>query len=74
MATTNETPHEEYRGYILAPGVTMPSYDIYETEIFENLEQYRAGNPVHTSESDGEAKAWIDMQIELGEAGGVEEA
>lgn len=59
-----------YKGYILAPGIQMPSYDIYETDIFENREQYEQGSPIHTSDNDDEAKAWLDRYIES--RGGVQ--
>ncbi len=58
-------PYKTYKGYIIAPGITMPRYDIYEYEIFETREQYDRGDPVHTSESDMEAEQWVDRQVEL---------
>ena len=56
----------EYKGYIIDTGIQMPSYDIYEYNIFETRGQHEQGSPVHTSESEGEAEAWIDRQVSLG--------
>lgn len=63
--------YKTYKGYIIAPGIRMPRYDIYEYEIFETREQYEGGNPVHTSESETEAEQWVDRQIELSSGKGV---
>lgn len=57
--------YKTYKGYIIAPGVTMPAQDIYEYEIFENFEQYEEHNPVHTAENETEAEQWVDRQVEL---------
>lgn len=56
-------PYKTYKGYIIAPGITMPSYDVYEYEIFESFGQYEGHNPVHTSESEAEAEQWVDKQV-----------
>lgn len=55
-----ERKYEDYKGYIIAPGITMPSYDIYEYEVFENFGQYEEHVSVHTAESETEAKQWVD--------------
>ena len=50
-------------GYILAPGVTMPNYDIYEIDIFGSVEAFRSGDPpLHSAQSTLEAEQWIDKQ------------
>lgn len=59
-------PYKVYRGYIIAQGITMPSYDVYEYEIFENFEQFERHSPVHTSESETEAEQWVDRQEKPG--------
>ncbi len=52
-----------HKGYILAPGITMPSYDIYEIDIFGGVEAFRRGVPIlHSAESTLEAEQWIDKQ------------
>lgn len=56
-------PYKTYKGYIIAPGITMPSYDIYEYEVFENFGQYEEHNPVHTAGSELEAEQWVDSQM-----------
>lgn len=60
-------PYKTYKGYIIAPGITMPSYNIYEYDIFENFGQYEEHNPIHASESELEAEQWVDKRIELRE-------
>lgn len=57
-------PYKTYKGYIIAPGATMPSHDIHEYEIFRNFGQYEEHNPAHTAESELEAERWVDRQLE----------
>lgn len=56
-------PYKTYKGYIISQGITMPSYDIYEYEVFENFGQFEKHNPVHTAKSDREAERWVDSQV-----------
>lgn len=54
--------HEEYKGYIIAPGITMPAQGIYEQNVYVSLDALERGESVHEASSLEEAKAWIDGQ------------
>lgn len=65
--------YKTYKGYIIAPGIVMPSYDVYEYEVFENFGQYEEHSPVHTAESETEAEQWVDRQVEGSKQGNTSE-
>lgn len=53
---------EIYNGYLLVPGITMPSYDIEEVDVYNSVGAYRQNEPAHSTENILEAKRWIDEQ------------
>lgn len=65
MPEINGTRYELYKGYLIAPGIQMPVYDIYEYNVYEDLGALIAGDSIHAAESDTEAKQWVDRDIEL---------
>lgn len=58
----NMADYEIYSGYLLTPGITMPSYGIKEVNLYDSIGAYRQDEPVHSAENVLEAKRWIDEQ------------
>lgn len=56
----NETPYEEYKGWYIIPGITMPSQGIFEFNVYTSLEKYFVGEPSFEGSNVGEARTWID--------------
>jgi len=53
--------HEEYKGYIITPGITMPAQGIYDYDVFESMRDFEADYSPVTSESSRDAAiAWVD--------------
>jgi len=65
--TLNQLPYEEYRGFYLARGITMPSQGISEWNVYASVMDVAAENPLHTSGSREEAMRWIgSYEVEHG--------
>jgi len=62
----NELPYYEYKGWYLGQGITMPSYGIYDVNVYSSKEKLYAEKPDHTAEDLEEAKAWVDRQVTIG--------
>ncbi len=56
-------PYKTYKGYIIAPGITMPSHGIHDAKVFNSVEDYEHDNPLHTSESEADAMQWVDQYL-----------
>ncbi len=65
----NGRPYEEYKGWYIGKGITMPSQGIYDINIYSSINRCASEDPDHIVNSMGEAKEWIDEQVLTG--GGV---
>lgn len=61
-----EVEHEFYNGYILAPGIQMPSHGIYDTNVYRDIGELLEGNSLYVAGSELEAKQWVDREVKLG--------
>ena len=50
---------ELHNGYLLTPGIVMPSHGIHEINVYDSIEGYRQDTPVYSAENRGEAIRWI---------------
>lgn len=62
MVSGNGEFSETYKGCIICPGIIMPSYGIYEINVYLTREDLRQNKPSHTAGSLEEAKRWVDSQ------------
>lgn len=66
--TLNELPYEEYKGWYIGRGITMPSQGIHEINIYGSIAGVAAEEPDHVVSSVEEAKRWIDeLEVEIRE-------
>lgn len=63
--TLNELPYEEYKGWYIGRGITMPAQGIYEVNIYSSTAGVAAETPDHIVGSVEEARDWIDEQGRL---------
>ncbi len=56
----NGTSYEEYRGWYIAPGITMASQGIFEYNVYASKETYFLKEAAHEASSRDEAMAWVD--------------
>lgn len=63
MTTKN---YEEHKGYIIAPGITMPAQGIYDYDVFESMRDFEDGKPATTERSRDQAIAWVDRVVATG--------
>jgi len=61
--TSNDLPYEEYKGWYINRGITMPAQDVFEFNVYSTIERCFAEEPDHAAGSVGEARAWIDQQV-----------
>ena len=64
--TLNELPYEEYKGWYINRGITMPHQGIFEFNVYSNVEKCYAEESDHTASSVEEAKEWIDQKVAMG--------
>lgn len=68
MTTKN---YEEHKGYIIAPGITMPAQGIYDYDVFESMRDFEDGKPATTERSRDQAIAWVDRVVATGVRAGA---
>ncbi len=61
--TTNGLPYEEYRGWYIGKGITMPAQGIYDINVYGDIGKAAMEDPDHIVKSVEEAKEWIDQQV-----------
>lgn len=61
--TLNELPYEEYKGWYINRGITMPTQGIFEFNVYSDIGKLAAEEPDHAAGSIEEAKAWIDEKV-----------
>ena len=61
--TMNGLPYEEYKGWYIANGITMPSQGIFDINVYSNIAGVAAEEPDVVAGSVEEAKEWIDQQV-----------
>lgn len=49
---------EVYNGYLLTPGIIMPSYGIHEVNVYDSAESYLQDTPTYSAKDYDEAKRW----------------
>lgn len=64
--TLNELPYEEYRGWYIGQGITMPAQGIYMINVYSDIAGVAAEEPDHVVDSVEEAKKWIDQKVASG--------
>ena len=65
--TMNDLPYEEYKGWYINRGITMPTQGIYEFNVYSNIGKCAGEeDPDYIAGSVEEAKAWIDEQVLTG--------
>ncbi len=60
MTTTNEMPYEEYKGYYLGRGITMPAQGIFEWNVYASPEDVAREEPLQAFEDKEGAMEWVD--------------
>lgn len=58
--TYDGMPYEEYKGFYLAPGITMPSAGVHDWNVYTSTGDVAVENPLHVFSSKEEAKEWVD--------------
>lgn len=58
----NELPYEEYKGWYIGQGITMPAQGVYEINIYSDILKCAREEPDHIVGSVEEARRWIDEQ------------
>lgn len=53
---------EVYKGWIINPGIVMPSYGIHEYWVCATREELHESKPRHIAETVEDARKWIDEQ------------
>lgn len=56
--------YQEYRGRIIAPGITMPAQGIHDYDVYVDYDAFELGLSDYTAESLEDAKHWVDVQEE----------
>lgn len=51
---------EMYNGYLLTPGITMPSYGIRDFNVYDSVESYVQDTPAYSAKNYDEAKNWVN--------------
>lgn len=64
--TLNELPYEEYKGWYINRGITMPTQGIFEFNVYSSVERCAAEEPDYVVGSAEEAREWIDQKVALG--------
>lgn len=62
----NGTSYEEYKGWYIAAGITMPSQGVFEYNVYASIDMYFSKNPAHEASSRDEARAWVDEKVMTG--------
>lgn len=62
----NDLPYEEYKGWYIGQGITMPAQGIYEVNIYSSVMRVAAEEADYVVGSIEEAKEWIDRQVIAG--------
>ena len=58
--TLNGLPYEEYKGWYIGKGITMPAQGVHEWNIYSTMAKCIAEEPDAVVDSVDEAKDWID--------------
>ena len=58
--TQDGLPYEEYKGYYLARGITMPSAGVHDWNVYTSIGDVAAENPLQVCSGKGEAIRWVD--------------
>ncbi len=64
--TTNDIPYEEYRGWYLGQGITMPTQGLYEVNVYSSKEKLFTEEPDHAAANINEAREWVDQRVLMG--------
>lgn len=64
--TMNDIPYEEYRGWYLGQGLTMPAQGVFLINIYSSKEKVFNETPDQVVDSVDEAREWVDKQVVLG--------
>ena len=59
----NDLPYEEYKGWYIGQGITMPAQGVYDVNIYSSKEKLFAETPDHIVAGVPEAYAWIDEEV-----------
>lgn len=59
----NEHPYEEYKGWYINRGITMPTQGIYEFNVYSSREKCAAEEPDYAAGNIEEARAWVDQRV-----------
>lgn len=63
MATDGDGRYfEVYKGWIIQPGITMPSHGVHEFNVYLSTEEIEEDRPRYVAGSLEEAREWIDGQ------------
>ncbi len=62
----NGLPYEEYKGWFLGQGLTMPTQEIFDINVYSSKEKLFEENPDFKATSIDEALEWIDLQAVIG--------
>ena len=60
--TMNGLPYEEYKGWYIGRGITMPSQGIFDINVYSDIGKVAMEEPDQVVNSVREAKEWIDAQ------------
>ncbi len=64
--TSNGIPYEEYRGWYINRGITMPTQGIFDFNVYSDIGKLAAEVPDHIASSVEEAREWVDQQVVRG--------
>jgi len=62
----NGLPYQEYKGWYIGQGITMPAQGIYEFNIYSSIEKCAVEEADYIVKSLDEAKEIIDHQVMTG--------
>ena len=62
----NGIPYDEYKGWFLGQGLTMPTQEVFDVNVYSSKERLFNEDPDYKAPGFDEALEWIDQQVSGG--------